>query len=151
MRKSAAVFGMMAVIGMSAAYSGGLPAAGSTPGSMMYGLDRLHESIGLLLTFDEDREAVLRARFAGERLAEARKLASRNATGRAETALEMYRSSIKKAESLNSTAVADLRSSYSEALGSLAEMLPGQKLKDQGTEDSAKNHGFMATGRVVQG
>ncbi len=67
-----------------------LMAPGAAPGDLTYGLDRAGEALSMALTFSSEAKAKKKLRHAEERLAEARALADRNETARAEDLDRQY-------------------------------------------------------------
>lgn len=75
-----------------------LPNPGLLPGHVLYFLDGWAESIQAALTFDPSAKAERLARQAEERLAEARALAARGETERAERTVARYEEQLTKAQ-----------------------------------------------------
>jgi len=153
-----------------------LPEAGATPGSMMYNVEKIQESASLLLTFDREKKAEKRLKFARERLAEAKKLGEKNDSENSAKAMKKYRENIQSVEKnvenfspenrgqikeeLNRT-----RSRAETVLTGMREQLPEQAMKgiktalgetgvpqekterDRGRSSTS---GYMATGRVIR-
>lgn len=89
---------MLGAVSAQTAYNEELPEPGTTPGSMMFGLERAQESISLALTFNKEKKVQKRIRMAQERLAEARKLSEANDSVNSAKAVEMHSKAMERAD-----------------------------------------------------
>lgn len=75
-----------------------LPEPGTAPGTALFGLEKAQESISLALTFNKEKKVKKRLKISEERLAEAKKLSTKNDSESAEKAVQMHTKAIENAE-----------------------------------------------------
>lgn len=162
--KKAILAGLVVIMtGTAVSHSGGLPEAGSTPGSMMFALEEVQESVSLMFTPDEEKPQK-KIDFAEERLSEALKLAEKNRSERASKAMDMYKEDMESLKRESPEIVNETSEHHMEILENLKRSLPEsahggiQKAmdipnqKESGTQkgsEEADVEGFVATGRVL--
>jgi hypothetical protein len=98
-----------------------LEKATDLPGSATYGLDRAMETVSLALTFDRESKAEKRLAIAEERLSEARELAERNQTEKAEKALKSYAVQMEKVGKIQEQLPEEQRSRLSRHVNATSE------------------------------
>lgn len=88
---------MVGAVGAQANENSNLPEPGTTPGSLLFGLEQAQESVSLALTFNPEKKAEKRLQIAQERLAEAQKLTENNDSRNAEKAVQMHTKAMERA------------------------------------------------------
>ncbi len=111
-----AVLGVFLFSGAASAQTNSLPAAGTTPGSPFYFLDRLFEGVGTFFTFGEANKTRRYLALAEERLAEAQALAERQDSENTEKAAGLYEEQFAQAkERAGRTGELDLEAEVTDA------------------------------------
>lgn len=173
MRKISILVAIIFASGMALGHGGdhgSLPDPGHMPGSMMYGLEQAYESVSLAVTFDKEKKANKKMKFAQKRLSESAHLAEENETERAAAASERYLENMREAEQMaNETGNEELTQSIqekqdenSEILQDLQERLPDEASQgiqkaienteitgNPSTDKGRQTSGFVATGRAI--
>jgi len=86
------------------AFKRGLPAAGITPDSWIYGFKRFFEGIDLFFTFDDVEKAEKYLKYAELRLAEAKEMAEKGKSEFVDDLIEEYEDNLEKTNEISKTA-----------------------------------------------